>query len=261
MIMAHNPYFGATEERGDSGHKRRQSFLWAEVHIFSGPGVMTADQSSSFGGDVGGLEQQCTAGGGRILFLSGVEMDGLWIWLRGRCGAVGYNDADVQWPHDIHPNQDWGDSRPMMTIKQARPRASPHWRLRCWVFPAIWSGLPWAPWTNPSKGFKGPHWARYYHHTKNPMQVTEAPVSTRRRTGMPSRLSWPVMGGPTAHPTGVNLASGDPSNSLTVCWGELGSRPRIAAAPVFVLKVVRERWCALADEEGAGELDGPSSWR
>ena len=78
---------------------------------------------------------------------------------------------------------------------------------------------------------------------------------------MPSRLSWPVMGGPTAHPTGVALASGDPSNSLTVCWGELGSRPRGAVAPVFVFEAVRGRWRVLAGEEGAGELGGPGSWR
>ena len=78
---------------------------------------------------------------------------------------------------------------------------------------------------------------------------------------MPSRLSWPVMGGPTAHPTGVTFASDDPSNSLTVRWGELGSRRRIATAPVFVLEAVRKRWRALADEEGAGELAGPGSWR
>ena len=31
---------------------------------------------------------------------------------------------------------------------------------------------------------------------------------------MPSRVNWPVMGGPTAHPTGVTLALGDPPNSL-----------------------------------------------
>ena len=93
------------------------------------------------------------------------------------------------------------------------------------------------------------------------MQVTEAPVSTRPRTEMPSRLSWPVMGGPTAQTTGVTLASGDPSNSLTVRWGELGSRPQVAAAPVFVLEAVLERWHALADGGGAGELDGPGSWR
>ena len=44
----------------------------------------------------------------------------------------------------------------------------------------------------------------------NPRQVTDAPVSTRPRTGMPSRLNWPVMGSPTVHPTGVTLALGDP---------------------------------------------------
>ena len=78
---------------------------------------------------------------------------------------------------------------------------------------------------------------------------------------MPSRLSWPVMGGPTSHPTGVTLATGDPSNSLTVRWGELGSRPQVVAAPVFVLEVVCGRWRVLAGGEGAGELEGPGSWR
>ena len=73
------------------------------------------------------------------------------------------------------------------------------------------------------------------------MQVTEAPVSTRPRTVMPSRLSWPLMGGPTVHPTGVTLASGDPSNSLIVRWGEFGSRPRAEVAPGFVLEAGRER--------------------
>ena len=69
------------------------------------------------------------------------------------------------------------------------------------------------------------------------------------------------MGGPTAQPTGVTLASGDPSNSLTVRWGEPGSHPWIAAAPVFVLEAVCGRWRVLADGEVAGELDGPGSWR
>ena len=72
---------------------------------------------------------------------------------------------------------------------------------------------------DPSKGFKGLHWARYCHHTENPMQVTEAPVSTRLRTGMPSRLSWPVIGGPTVYPTRVTLASGDPSNRFNCTLG------------------------------------------
>ena len=39
--------------------------------------------------------------------------------------------------------------------------------------------------------------------------------------GMPSRVNWLVMGGPTAHPTGVTLASGDPPNSLNVPGGTL----------------------------------------
>ena len=69
------------------------------------------------------------------------------------------------------------------------------------------------------------------------------------------------MGGPTAHPTGVTLASGDPSNSLTARWGELGSRPRVAAAPVFVLVAVHGRCRVLAGGEGAGELDRLGNWR
>ena len=47
------------------------------------------------------------------------------------------------------------------------------------------------------------------------MQVTEAPVSTRPWTGMSSSVSWPVMGGPTAHPTGVTLVLDDPASSWT----------------------------------------------
>ena len=119
------------------------------------------------------------------------------------------------------PIKQGGDSNPIITMKQAHPRASPHCRSKCCVFPAIWRGFPSAPCTTPPNGFKGPHWARYRHHTENPMQVTEAPVSTRQRTGMPSRLSWPVMGWSTAHPTGVTLASGDPPNGLNAHEGSL----------------------------------------
>ena len=39
---------------------------------------------------------------------------------------------------------------------------------------------------------------------------------------MPSRVSWPVMGGPTAHPTGVTLALGDPPRSLNAPLGSPG---------------------------------------
>ena len=58
-------------------------------------------------------------------------------------------------------------------------------------------------------------WAK----TANPRQVTDAPVSTRPRTGMPSRVNRPVMDGPTAHPTGVTLAFGDPPSSLNAPGG------------------------------------------
>ena len=39
---------------------------------------------------------------------------------------------------------------------------------------------------------------------------------------MPSRVNWPVMGGPTAHPTGVTLALGDPPRSLNASGGSPG---------------------------------------
>ena len=77
---------------------------------------------------------------------------------------------------------------------------------------------------------------------------------------MPSRLSWPVMGGPTAHPTEVTLASGDPSNSLTASWGWSGSRPLGAAAPVFILEAVRGCWHVLAGKGGVGGPGGQGSW-
>ena len=39
---------------------------------------------------------------------------------------------------------------------------------------------------------------------------------------MPSRVSWPVMGGPTAHRTGVTWALGDHPRSLNAPGGSLG---------------------------------------
>ena len=64
------------------------------------------------------------------------------------------------------------------------------------------------------------------------------------------------MGGPTAHPTGVTLASGDPSNNLNArqSWG--GSRPHRRAAPVFVLEAGR----GLAGGGGIAGWDGQDSW-
>ena len=39
---------------------------------------------------------------------------------------------------------------------------------------------------------------------------------------MPSSINWPVMSGPTAHPTGVTLASDDPPKSLNAPGGSPG---------------------------------------
>ena len=201
---------------------------------------------------------ECGWGGGRSC---------VWAALRRMVCGSGCEGVAVPWVTSIRtrsrriisiPISTGGDSRPLMTMKLALPLASLNCRLRCWVYSAIWRSLPWAPWTTPSKGFKGPHWAWYCCHTENPMQVTEVPVSTRPRTGMPSRLSWPAMGGPTAHPTGVTLASGDPSNSLTAHWGWSGSHPLEAAAPGFVLEAGRGRWPA--GKWGVGGPGGQDSW-
>ena len=61
---------------------------------------------------------------------------------------------------------------------------------------------------------------------ENLRQVTDAPVSTRPRTGMPSSVNWPVMGGLTAHSTGATLALGDPPRSLNAPGCCLGDHER-----------------------------------
>ena len=111
----------------------------------------------------------------------------------------------------------------------------------------------------PPNGCKGPHWARYRHHTENSMQVTEAPVSTRPKTGTPSRVSWPVIGGPTAHPTEVTLASGDPPNSLNVHEGSFGRHLLWEAVPRPVLWEGRERYRSLVGAASIGGLSEPGS--
>ena len=119
-----------------------------------------------------------------------------------------------------------------MIMKLALPRASPHWISRCLVFPAMWSSLPCAPCTALVNGYSAPHWARYRHQMAKPRQVTDAPVSTSPLTGMPSMQSRPEMGGATAHPTGANLASGDPPISLNAMGG-LESRHSLVVALIL----------------------------
>ena len=68
---------------------------------------------------------------------------------------------------------------------------------------------------------------------------------------MPSSVNWPVMGGPTAHPTEVTLASGDTPSSLNAPKGSLGCHlPWVA--PGLVLSESLEQVLAFADAAGAG---------
>ena len=74
---------------------------------------------------------------------------------------------------------------------------------------------------------------------------------------MPSRVSWPVMGGPTANPTGVTLASCDPPSSLNAPEGSFGRHPSLKAAPRLVLLEGPERYCSLAGVVSAVGLSEP----
>ena len=57
---------------------------------------------------------------------------------------------------------------------------------------------------------------------------------------MPSTVSWPEMGGPTAHPTGATLALGDPPKSLNAPERGRGYH-LLQGAPGFVPWVAL--WC------------------
>ena len=107
VVVDGYPHFGAARERGNSRHKRRQSILGTEVDVLRGPRIVAADQSSGLGRDGGGLEQQCTASGGKVLLLGGIEMDRLRIRLCRGSGAISYVYTDAYWPYNIHPNQNW----------------------------------------------------------------------------------------------------------------------------------------------------------
>ena len=82
---------------------------------------------------------------------------------------------------------------------------------------------------------------------------------------MSSRVSWPVKGGPTAHPTGVTLASGDPPSSLNASRWSPGCHHLQEVAPELVLLEDSERYLELASavsaggrsEQGSGTQSGP----
>ena len=74
-------------------------------------------------------------------------------------------------------------------------------------------------------------------------------MSTSPRTGMPSTVSWPEMGGATAHPTGATLALGDPSVSLNAPQRSLGYHRRQG---VLVLAPWVAVWLVLVPVAAAG---------
>ena len=89
-------------------------------------------------------------------------------------------------------------------------------------------------------------------------------MSTNPRTGMPSTVSWPEMGCPTAHPTGASLALGDPPKSLNapegglgyhLAWGAPGFVPCVGLwrfpAPVAAACIVIWYW------QGSDRRSGP----
>ena len=81
---------------------------------------------------------------------------------------------------------------------------------------------------------------------------------------MPSTVSWPEMGGPTAHPTGATLALGDPLNSLNAPGRSRGYHLR-QEVPKFVPWVVPWRVpatvaaasAAIGFGQGSGKQSGP----
>ena len=77
---------------------------------------------------------------------------------------------------------------------------------------------------------------------------------------MPSNVSWPVMGGPTAHPTGATLALGDPPRSLNASGESLGYLPG-REAQGFVPWVGLERFPGPAAAAGAAVRYGQGSDR
>ena len=77
---------------------------------------------------------------------------------------------------------------------------------------------------------------------------------------MTSSVNWTVMGGPTAHPTGVTLASDDPPKSLNDPGGNPGCLPMLEAQEPG-LWLGHERFLGLAAVIGAAARSGQGSDR
>ena len=81
---------------------------------------------------------------------------------------------------------------------------------------------------------------------------------------MPSRVSWPVMGGPTAHPTGVTLSLGDPPRSLNAPGGSPGcfllqeaQEPGILVSHEWFPRLVGATSAAAGSERGSDRRSDP----
>ena len=143
---------------------------------------------------------------GGLPTLRRIEVDGLRVGPSRGCCPVSHIYMDSERQHNIHAYEAW-------------------WRLQAHDNNEAGSPVSLTPLNVEMMGF---HFnlegftVCTMHCSLKLRQVTEAPVSTRPRTGMHSRVSWPVMGGPTGHPTGVTLALGDPPSILNAPGGSLG---------------------------------------
>ena len=76
---------------------------------------------------------------------------------------------------------------------------------------------------------------------------------------MPSRVNWPVMGGPTAHPTGVTLALGDPPRSLNApgcCLEQEAREPDLLVDHERFLGLAGATSAAAESEQGSDRRRG-----
>ena len=182
--MYSDPNLGSAGERRYSRHKCGQAFLWAEVYILAGPGVVAADQTRCLAGMSMACNSRARLAGGFCVWAAL-----RWMVCGSGCAGVAVLWVTSMWARRGRmmsiPISTGGDSRPMITIKVALPLSSPHCRFRCWVFPAIWSGLPCAPWTTTSKGFKGPHWVWYCQTLRIPYRSLMRQYRQDRGLGCP----------------------------------------------------------------------------
>ena len=81
---------------------------------------------------------------------------------------------------------------------------------------------------------------------------------------MPSSVNWPVVGGPTAHTTGVTLASDDPPKSLNAPGGNPGcllareaQEPGLWVGHGWFLRLAAVISAAARSGQGSDRKNGP----